>query len=150
MRRISNSVLKINPVRNKLSNGVNIFRGLILFIGLIAFLASCSQEDTSSPRKSQSATVHFRNVYAKDFAPGQLKAHYLKHRYEFGDITIEEYLNNAKTLLNSPPGKDILEKVRLNGDILHYRTNTKEFAVMTKEGRIRTYFKANYRYWLKQ
>ena len=131
----------------------NLFKfrlGLIFFVGLIVFLASCSQQDSLTPTDSQSATTHFRNVYANDFAPGQLKAHYLKHRYEFEDITIEEYLNNARQLLNSAPGGDILEKTRLNGDILHYRVSSGEFAVMTKNGRIRTYFKTNYKYWLRQ
>lgn len=123
---------------------------LIIFFGLIISLASCSQQETAVPLDSESSTIQIRGVWAKDFAPGQLESHYLKHRYEFGDITKEEYLNNARILLNSSPGKDILEKQRDNGDILRYRISTGEFAVMANDGRIRTYFKTNYRYWLRQ
>ena len=68
----------------------------------------------------------------------------------FGDIAQEQYLENARALLNAVPGEDLLEKTRSNGDILHYRISTGEFAVMTAQGRIRTYFKADYKYWMKQ
>ncbi|MFH1621867.1 MAG: hypothetical protein ABIA97_01955 [Candidatus Omnitrophota bacterium] len=122
---------------------------LLTFFGIFLIFASCSQKDTSDPRVTGPA-VSINKVWAKDFAPGQLEAHFLKHKTEFGDITQEEYLANAKILLNSALGSDILEKYRDNGDILHYRISTGEFAVMTSAGRIRTYFKADYRYWQKQ
>jgi hypothetical protein len=123
---------------------------LILFVALIVFFNSCAQQTDQPPPDSSSNIVQSRSVLAGDFYPGQLEAHYLKHKSEFGDITIEEYLNNARQLLNSASAKDVLEKIRDNGDVLHYRMSTGEFAVMTKDGRIRTYFKTNYRYWLKQ
>ena len=63
---------------------------------------------------------------------------------------MEQYLHQAQELLDAPPGADILEKVRYNGDMEHYRVSTGEFAVMTKRGRIRTYYKTNYLYWLRQ
>jgi len=97
-----------------------------------------------------SDTRYAVNVKAADFAPGQLEAHYFKHGHQFGNITQEEYLENAKLLLNSSAGKNILEKTRTNGDILHYRVNTGEFAVMAKNGRIKTYFKTDYQYWIRQ
>ena len=71
-------------------------------------------------------------------------------RYQFGTITIEQYLAQARELLDAPAGKDVLEKTRTNGDILHYRASTGEFAVMTATGRIRTYFEADANYWMKQ
>jgi len=120
--------------------------GLVLIFGLIVFLSSCSQQVIGTSTE----TTYARSVLAEDFAPGQLEAHYLKHRYEFGNITQEGYLNGARVLLNSAPGRDILRKRRTNGDILHYRVSTREFAAMTRDGRIKTYFKTDYRYWLKQ
>ena len=90
------------------------------------------------------------NIKARDFAPGQLEAHYAKHGYQFGNVTIEQYLQGARDLLNALPGKDLLQKIRPNGDILHYRPSTGEFAVMAESGRIRTYFKTDYRYWQRQ
>jgi len=89
-------------------------------------------------------------VQAHDFAPGQLEAHYEKHGGQFGEITIDQYLDQARNLLDAPPSNDILEKIRPNGDILHYRASTGEFAVMTKRGRIRTYFKTDIGYWMRQ
>ena len=85
-----------------------------------------------------------------DFAPGQLEAHYAKHGYQFGSITQEQYLQGARDLLDAPGGKDVFQKARPNGDILRYRASTGEFAVMAGNGRIKTYFKTDYHYWLKQ
>jgi len=89
-------------------------------------------------------------VQAHDFAPGQLEAHYQKHGGQFGAITIDQYLNQAREILDAPAGNDVLEKMRPNGDILHYRVSTGEFAVMTPHGRIRTYFKTDFGYWMRQ
>ena len=87
-------------------------------------------------------------VQAKDFAPGKLEEHYLKHGSQFGQITEEQYLEGARALLDASPGGDVLEKIRQNGDIEHFRVSSGEFAVMTKRGRIRTYYKTNYEYWI--
>jgi pyocin large subunit-like protein len=92
----------------------------------------------------------YAQVEARNFAPGQLEAHYLKHGYQFGQMTQEQYLQAAQNLLDAEPGGDILEKIRPDGDVEHYRVSTGEFAVMTKRGRIRTYFKTHYDYWLRQ
>lgn len=121
-----------------------------LFIFLCSFTLSCSSRDASSPSISASNTSYVVSVKAGDFAPGQLEAHYLKHGYQFGNITQGEYLENARELLNAPAGNDILEKVRSNGDILHYRVSTGEFVVMASDGRIKTYFKTDYQYWIRQ
>jgi pyocin large subunit-like protein len=118
----------------------------VFLLGLVFLSASCSQDKAPAT----SSMVQARTAWAKDFASGQLEAHYLKHKYEFGDISSEEYLNGAKILLNSAPSQDILEKTRDNGDVLHYRISTGEFAVMAGDGRIRTYFRTDYSYWLRQ
>ena len=87
---------------------------------------------------------------AGDFAPGQLEAHYLKHGYQFGQISQAQYLEGARALLDAVPGSDVLEKIKpANGDIERFRVSTGEFAVMTRRGRIRTYYKSNYWYWIR-
>ena len=123
--------------------------GYFFLIFLCIFAVSCSQRDTSASSAPESG-VSYVSARASDFAPGQLEAHYLKHGYQFGNITQEEYLENARVLLNAPVGADILEKTRSNGDVLHYRISTGEFAVMARDGRIRTYFKTDYQYWMRQ
>ena len=90
------------------------------------------------------------SLKADNFAPGQLEAHYLKHGYQFGGITQEQYLQDAQALLDAQPGEDILERIRFNGDVEHFRISTGEFAVMTKRGRIRTFFKTNDGYWMRE
>lgn len=121
---------------------------LFLLIGL--FGVSCSQRDTAAPPSLETHAGNVSRLKAGDFAPGQLQAHYLKHAYQFGDIEQQDYLADARALLDVPAGKDVLEKIRPNGDILHYRVSTGEFAVMASDGRIRTYFKTDYQYWMKQ
>ncbi|MDD5291759.1 MAG: hypothetical protein PHY46_01045 [Candidatus Omnitrophica bacterium] len=120
----------------------------ILLAGIILTFGACS--DNRPSQENQRASINKAFVLARDFAPGQLEAHYAKHKHEFGDITQQEYLSMARLLLNSAAGRDILEKARRNGDILRDRVSTGEFAVMAKDGRIRTYFKTDYKYWLKQ
>jgi pyocin large subunit-like protein len=121
------------------------------FLAVITTLAlSCFSQDTTQSNVRETRRDYAARVKAGDFAPEQLEAHYLKHGNEFGNITKEQYLENARALLDASPSEDILEKIRANGDVLHYRASTGEFAVMTRDGRIRTYFKADYRYWLKQ
>jgi len=122
----------------------------ILFVFLCAFVISCSGQEASSPSIQGSDKSYTTHVAAGDFAPGQLEAHYAKHGYQFGNISQEEYLQNARALLNAPADNDVLEKTRSDGDVLRYRVSTGEFAVMTGDGRIRTYFKTDHRYWLRQ
>jgi pyocin large subunit-like protein len=125
----------------KILSGRLTFR--LLFLILIGIsVPLCYQPDL--------AVSDYEVVKAGNFAPGQLEAHYLKHGSQFGKITPERYLLDARELLDATPGGDILEKIRTNGDVKHFRVSTGEFAVMTKRGRIRTYFKADYGYWLRQ
>ncbi|WP_245683840.1 hypothetical protein [Vulcanibacillus modesticaldus] len=73
-----------------------------------------------------------------------LRSHYNKHvlkQKEFGNIKMDEYLKGARKLINSKLDGNILTKTRSNGDILFYNKSTNEFAVVTKDGVIRTYFK---------
>ena len=108
---------------------------------------ACSQQGPDTPISSTTSIAHLK---AKNFAPGQLEVHYQKHGDQFGNITIDQYLALARELLNAPAGIDVLEKIRPNGDILHFRVSSREFAAMTTYGRIRTYFKTDMHYWMKQ
>ena len=114
--------------------------GFLFFVAVSVFVPSPYQPDCMA--------WELTGVKAGHFAPGQLEEHYLKHGYQFGNITQEQYLQDAQALLDADPGGDVLEKIRPNGDIEHFRRSTGEFAVMTKRGRIRTYFKTNYEYWI--
>jgi len=125
------------------------YKFYVLF--LLCFCAfSCTSRDSVSSTRVQETQSSEATVQAHDFAPGQLEAHYQKHGGQFGGITIDQYLTQARDLLDASAGDDVLEKIRPNGDILHYRVSTGEFAVMTQRGRIRTYFKTDMSYWMRQ
>ena len=49
----------------------------------------------------------------------------------------------ARKLLQSEPSDDILMLKRSDGSVAKYRVSTNEFAVGTKDGKLRTAFKTN-------
>lgn len=126
------------------------YLGYIFLAIVCVFAISCTQGNAQPAVISEISISDTASARAGDFAPGQLEAHYQKHGYEFGNVTQQQYLEGARALLNAAPGKDVLEKTRMNGDVLRYRVRTGEFAVMTAQGRIRTYFKTDYNYWMRQ
>lgn len=68
-----------------------------------------------------------------------MDVHFKKHKDEFGDITIDEYLKGANNLINQL-SDTVLTKTEDDGDTLYYDTKTWEFVVLSKDGYIRTYF----------
>ena len=126
-------------------------KSIYFFIVLMCLFAlSCSSQEAQAPNILEANKSYVSSAQVGDFAPGQLQAHYQKHGYQFGNISQDEYLAGARALLSASPDNDLLEKRRSNGDILHYRVSTGEFAVVAGDGRIRTYFRTDYQYWLRQ
>lgn len=78
-------------------------------------------------------------------------SHYEKHRNEFGDITKEEYLEMANSLINRQ-SDSVENKYDDDGDYMYYDISTNEFLVLSKDGYIRTFFKpsAGIDYWNRQ
>lgn len=68
-----------------------------------------------------------------------LVAHFLKRKDEFNYSTLTEYLAGARRVVGGGAGIDT--KVRANGDTLFYEQTTNEFAVLTSQNVIRTYFR---------
>ena len=89
---------------------------------------------TSNPKSSSDGNKYqFQN-------DKEYERHFRRHASEFGFSTKEEYLAGAQTFIcsNNP---QIEVKFRENGDTLLYLASTNEFAVVTKDDIIRTYFK---------
>ena len=83
-----------------------------------------------------------RIAQIKGFAtPQKLSEHFKKHGAEFGFTSESEYLAAAQKFASRQPGSDVLVKIRANGDRVIYNVSTNEFAVVTPDGTIRTYFK---------
>ena len=74
-------------------------------------------------------------------SPELLKRHYEKHQGEFGDITEAEYLDKANQLYREALSDDVEQIMRSDESISKYKFSTNEFLVVTKDGKIRTYFK---------
>lgn len=79
----------------------------------------------------------------------QLDSHFEKHGSEFGGISREEYLRLANQLISDP---NALQKTDPDGDRLFYSEERNEFAVLTSDGFIRTFFRPEdgVDYWNRQ
>ncbi|MGH2344649.1 MAG: hypothetical protein ACRDG4_05450 [Chloroflexota bacterium] len=86
------------------------------------------------------------------FGPGELDAHYLKHKGEWGAISEDAYLKRAQSLLTQPLNSNLRQVIRPNGDVPRYRISSNEFVAATAQGRIKTLFrpKPGSAYWLTQ
>ncbi len=74
--------------------------------------------------------------------------HY-KHANEFGFKKITEYSKAAKAFANSKDSSNLAFK-RNDGSICKYNPNTKEFIATSKSGRIITYFRTSFKYFIKE
>ena len=66
------------------------------------------------------------------------QSHFDKHKDEFSFNNKEEYLQGVNEMLKQA---DLLTKKDDDGDDLYYRESTNEFAVVSTDGYLRTYFK---------
>lgn len=70
-----------------------------------------------------------------------LESHFRKHAGEFGNITIDDYLQEAKDLRDAPVGGAVLEIVRTDGVITRFNKQTGSFIAFNKDKSIRTLFR---------
>lgn len=98
-----------------------------------------------SDNRAEETEVNSALVEEKDYIvyqfrnPYMLESHYKKHKEEFGDITMEEYLKGANDLVNQV-SDSVQTKLDEDGDYIFYDTNTMEFGVLSSDGYLRTYF----------
>jgi len=98
------------------------------------------------------------NWKAIDFAQGKLEKHFTKHaikKAEWGKnmtMTIEEYLNRARILLNSEIKDHVDGFISKEGWVFRYNKLTNEFAVAKPDGTIETLFRPEkgFKYWIEQ
>lgn len=99
-----------------------------------AFVTESPNDDLTKAKSEDIINIEFENQ--KLFA-----RHYEKHQEEFGGITEKEYLEKANQFLREPLSEDVEQLERSDGSISRYKFSTNEFLVVTKEGKLRTYFK---------
>jgi hypothetical protein len=68
-------------------------------------------------------------------------SHFVKHGAKFGSKTAAAYERAASSFLAGKPRPGVMQGIRSNGDVVRYNPKTNEFAIKTKDGTIRTYFK---------
>lgn len=66
--------------------------------------------------------------------------HFKKHGHEFGFKTESEYVAAAVAFTTNPP-QGVMQNIQRDGDTAFYNPKTAEYAVKSKRGFIRTYFK---------
>lgn len=81
-----------------------------------------------------------------NFASWKLDKHYQDHVFSRWEdwptnITKNEYLNRARSLLSAKPNSNIIEHVNKNGFIFKYNKITNEFATWKPDGTIETLYK---------
>ena len=84
-----------------------------------------------SETQQEAVSYYFRNSSTLD-------SHYEKHGIEMGFPSAEEYEAAASAVINSPDALYKTEKE--DGDGVYYIESTNEFAVLSTDGYIRTYF----------
>jgi pyocin large subunit-like protein len=121
-------------------------------LSLWLLLASCRQTgtplaqpavpaNTSAAAVSAAAAIKSPNI---GFASRQKWLdHFDKHGREFGNITAEEYLQQAQMLRDRAAGGDVLESVRRDGVITRFDKQAGAFLAFNENLTIRTYFKPN-------
>lgn len=104
------------------------------------------QQSTPSETSTEEAAVP---EPALKFRKAQyLTQHFEKHGAEFPYATEEEYLQGANNVITNP---DALHKLEAeDGDDVYYVESTNEFVVVSTDGFIRTYFKADMDYYNRQ
>ena len=84
------------------------------------------------------------SVVAKGFHDyGLLYGHFYEHGADFGAADEYVYQESARNFLNDDlvANPDLQENIRANGDIVRFCAVTDEYAVMSPDGTIKTYFK---------
>ena len=77
-----------------------------------------------------------------------LTEHFQKHRGDFTYATEGEYLQGANNVISNPNALHKLEAE--DGDDVYYIESTREFVIVSTDGYIRTYFKADRDYYDRQ
>ena len=100
---------------------------LVLIVGFLTYIKDTNVETNDD----EYAEYHFRNEkYLED--------HYQKHGIEMGFSSASEYEKAASDLINN---EDCLYKnEKEDNDGVYYLESTNEFAILSSDGYIRTYF----------
>jgi pyocin large subunit-like protein len=139
-------------------------RRILLTVGLLAFLAVLGanaiqwSSDDGAPEAAPPAISDTRQDSGAAWSSGGVGArenaehHWQKHGSEFSEFhSATEYENGVLEFVTHPPS-GTLTKQRPNGDTLFYDPQSNTFAVATRDGVPRTFFRpdSGRAYWDRQ
>lgn len=99
--------------------------------------ATTAETHTSEATSAEAEAEEFQQLYYFR-SKKLLESHYEKHGIDMGFATPEEYETAASAVIQSPGALYKTEKE--DGDGVYYIEATNEFAVLSTDGYIRTYF----------
>ena len=103
--------------------------------------------------KKGDATKSISYPWAKDLNKGGANKHYNKHANEMGLATVEAYTAHALRFANTIDKVNCVSFVRAGNESTYkYNKTTNEFAIITKDGYVVTYYKPTngYKYFKSQ
>jgi len=125
---------------------------LIASIVLALFVGWFGKFITSHPNLSLQVGVEQKEIYETSRiwsrgptgdAAENATHHFKKHGHEFGFISEQEYVAAAVKFTTEPLAVGVLKNIQKDNDVAFYNPKTAEYAVKSKKGFIRTYFKLN-------
>jgi pyocin large subunit-like protein len=119
-----------------------------IFIALITFgldkfysLKSDTQQNVQSVTVYDTSQIWSRGPSGN--AAVNATKHFKKHGRDFGFKTEQEYVAAAIKFTTDPLSPDVLTNIQKDNDMAYYNPRTAEYAVKSKSGYIRTYFRLN-------
>lgn len=91
--------------------------------------------------KYQHPTKKINYPYAKGFNKSTLNSHFYRHGEQMGCKTKEQYEAKAVKFANKVNRRNCESFVDERGTTYKYNKSTNEFAIITKNGVVKTYFK---------
>lgn len=93
--------------------------------------------------KRGKANEHISYEYAKMFLAGDYERHYLEHGKLQMGLTNDQYRSRGIAFANKVDRENHISFVNKKGLTVKFSLKTNELAMVTKEGKIATYFKSN-------
>lgn len=112
-------------------------------IGEIDLAVEALAAKKSSDEKTKKANEELNRLRGLWTTSASARGHFVKHKPDTGYETEVEYLTRAEALVNSKASSTILSRKRSDGDKLFFDRSNGDFAIKSKNEKIRTLFRPN-------
>lgn len=132
---------------------IAIFEGIKSFTAKIGKVAHSFNEGLEFKKTISSVSKQYQYIFNKldsnfkipntQFDEKNLSKHFKKHQNDVGATSADDYAKKAYALAEKSDPDILVMKGPKSGAIFKYKPSTNEFLVVSKTGRIETYFKPN-------